>query len=278
MKVLVIAGSHLRHRAVVNSVTKHTDIAGLVVVGRESAMPAPPDDLDWHLKELWQIHFERRDESEKNFFGVHEELVKSLSKTPTLHVDAEDLNTVGVLHWYTEQPEFDCVLILGVPIIRDPLFSLLPAWKVNLHMGLIPEYKGVMSPFFCHYFLRPHFNGCSFHVIDRLVDTGQILHQTVPKLVRGDWLHDSASRSYLKACSELDKVLMFVGNAIEEHILPTPDPTLPRRGKLFTKKDWHPALLTVIYDLFRDHIVDAYLDGALPSSPAPELIEIPDHT
>ena len=36
-----------------------------------------------------------------------------------------------------------------------------------------------------------------------------------------------------------------------------------KRGKLFTKKDFHPAMLRVNYELFDDDVVDHYLDGKI---------------
>lgn len=141
-------------------------------------------------------------------------------------------------------------------------------------MGHIPEHRGVMSPFFCHYLLRPNWVTCSYHNIEKLVDCGQVLHQVQPELVREDGLHDAASRCYVKACEDVGLVLKCVQHRLEYKTPPTPDLSIPRKGKLFKKSDWNPAMLTVIYDTFGDRITEFYLDGRIPKNVEPKLIQL----
>ena len=46
--------------------------------------------------------------------------------------------------------------------------------------------------------LQPNNACCTFHLIDKLVDTGEIIHQTPAVLERGDGLHMLASKSLKK--------------------------------------------------------------------------------
>ena len=66
-------------------------------------------------------------------------------------------------------------------------------------MGLIPYYKGSITMFWPFYFLEPNMAGTTFHIIDKYVDTGEILHNNTPNLERGDGLHDVASKAIFDA-------------------------------------------------------------------------------
>ena len=60
---------------------------------------------------------------------------------------------------------------------------------------------------------------------------------------------------------------------IELNINPKKDNSLRFKGKLFTKSDWKPEMLNIIYDYYEDKIVDLYLDKKI-YCPKPKLINI----
>jgi hypothetical protein len=229
--------------------------------------------LDSYLKDLWELHFDKRAEAEETHFKFYQDVRFPLS-SHVRFVSADKLNGPDTVEWYLKHGPFDLVLISGCPIIKDPLFGLLPEWKVNAHLGLIPAFKGTMSPFWTHYLLRPNWNGCTFHVFSKYVDVGQIIHQTQALLMPGDGLHDAACRNYVRMCLNIDLVLEHVQGSLMLGKSPVMDPSLARKGKLFTKADWHAGMLQVIYGLYQDRIVDAYLDGYLPRVKDPELVQI----
>ena len=69
------------------------------------------------------------------------------------------------------------MLYQGCPIIEDPILSALPSYSINLHLGLIPYYKGSITAFWPFYYLEPAMLGTTYHIIDKYVDTGEIIHQ-----------------------------------------------------------------------------------------------------
>lgn len=271
MRILLITGNHPRHVRFCNEVHKYVQPVGHVIVQREHMLPKPPEYtyLSTKLRGYWDKHFALRDEAESRHFG-HQPLVDTGEQCI---VQQGQLNTKEVLTFVVNM-KADMVLIAGTDIIKEPLFSSLPAYAVNFHLGLIPWFKGSITMFWPFYFLEPQMAGCTYHVIDKLVDTGEILHQVVPKLEYGDAMHDVASKACLAAYDDVGLVINHVRRRLQCGSPSAPDPSLQTRGKTFTKKDWKPEMLEFIYGVWKDRIVDAYLDGSLGEGRKPKLKQL----
>jgi len=271
MRVLIITGSHPRHNYFIASVRQHLEPEGYIICEREAMIPPAPPTLTPYLTELWQTHFSKRDAAETSFFG---ESGREFSAENVLKIPADQLNADATIDWYLDQKPFDMVLLSGCPIVKDPFYGMLPAWTVNAHLGLIPYFKGTMSPFWTHYLLKPNWNGCTYHVIGRHVDTGMIIHQTQAKLHYEDGVHEAACRNYVTMCNDVEKVLRFVNAALVYDNVPEPDPSLARKGMLFTNADWHAGLLMALYTTFSDRVCAYFLDRLIPQAAWPKLISL----
>jgi len=275
MNVYVMTGSHARNMILPQKLIElpSVNLVGHMIFQREELIPEPPEYLSNHIRQLWIRHFRTRELAEEKYFRSPVNLEQSI---PTRIVSSsEDFNSKeSAQHLKSCAP--DIVLITGVPIIREPLFSACPEYRINLHLGLIPDYKGSITMFWPFYFLEPTMAGCTYHIIDSLVDTGFILHQTVPQLVKGDSMFDVACRASLAALDDLDDLLVGVKARIENDFFPDIDLTLWKQGKLFKKSDWKPEMLCVNYDLFDDRMVDHVLDGRLICR-KPSLVTIDMH-
>ena len=197
--------------------------------------------------------------------------MKKISNILTVNNDLE-FNSTKVIE-FVNTLEVDICFLTGVPIIKDPLFSVLPQYSINLHLGIIPFYKGSITMFWPFYFLEPTMAGTTYHIIDKYVDTGEILHNNVPKLQRGDGMHDVASKAVVEAHKDIDLIVRKIKKRINLNINPKKDVTLRLKGKLFTKSDWKPEMLNIIYEYYDDKIVDLYLDNLI-RCPKPNLINI----
>ena len=51
--------------------------------------------------------------------------------------------------------KIDACFISGTPIIKERIMSKLPEYTINLHLGLIPNYKGPITMFWPFLFLEP---------------------------------------------------------------------------------------------------------------------------
>ena len=270
MKIIVIIGDHPRNLILLSCLIQIPDIEVIAVIkySRSELIPPPPDYLTTDEKRLWKLHFNKRATAEERTFnqldinGNYAEIsVSSPSELNSKHTEK-----------FIAQFPADCCFLTGVPILTENIMNMLPPYTVNLHLGLIPEYKGTITMFWPFYFLEPGMAGCTFHIIDKYVDTGEIIHQTVPELHQGMGIHDVACAASIAALKDLPVVIQHLVSRIPTQPIKK-DKTLHFRGKLFKNSDWKPAMLRVIYDCFEDKIVDLYLSGQLKSR-QPDLIKI----
>jgi methionyl-tRNA formyltransferase len=225
---------------------------------REEMIPDPPPGLDSRDRSNFVRHFRNRKDAEERWLGVAER-----PDVPTLEVASPAaMNSADTVR-FAQAQKADLAVVFGTGMIRDPLFGSLPP-TVNLHLGLSPRYRGSATLFWPFYFLEPAWAGSTFHFIVDEPDAGPIVHQVVPELERGDGIHDVAAKTLLASAGEAEKLLRAYERDGRWQ-------TVEQRstGKNFLARDFRPVHLRVVYDLFDDRIVDAYLDGALPATPPP---------
>ena len=110
--------------------------------------------------------------------------------------------------------------------------DVLPTFTINLNLGLIPHYRGAITMLW-PFFLEPSIAGSTYHIIDEKVDTGEILHNNVPKLEIKDGMHEVAAKAVVDPSKDIRLILDHVKYRIENNIKTKLDPTLANKGKLF---------------------------------------------
>jgi methionyl-tRNA formyltransferase len=264
LKIIIFSGSHARHLFVQQAVINSGADCAAVVMQRES-IPSTPSGVTDHDKRNFEEHFRVRKIVESRYFG---DLLPQavFSRVPVFYCDPTGLNSVEVAK-FVKSFAPDLAFIFGTDLIKDPVLSSLPRDRINLHLGLSPWYRGSATLFWPFYFLQPQFAGATFHQIIPEADAGQILHQLVPSLARGDGIHDVAAKTVLASRTALERIL-------ERWLIKglRPFRSQMSSGRLFRVRDFQPAHLRIIYDLFDNRIVDAYLDGALEQT-VPSLVD-----
>jgi len=171
-----------------------------------------------------------------------------------LRVEREELNSdeVGA---FIESLGAELALSYGVHFIKKRNRERFPALAWNLHGGLSPWYRGVITLFWPSYMLEPQMTGMTVHELSSRLDGGDIIHQACAPLVRGDGVHDLACRAVGAIGEELPRVI--------ERAAETPPVAVRQKssGKLWLGSDWRAEHLRLIYDVFENRVVDAYLDG-----------------
>ena len=273
MKVIVITGSHPRNLGILQKLHQNNkiEIAGFIMFEREEIIPKPNNNLDEKIKNLWEIHFKKRYESEKKYYDFDLDFKKNLKKQIIIN-NENNFNGFEVLN-FIKSIDAEACFIQGCPIIKDPILSALPSYTINLHLGLIPYYKGSITAFWPFYYLEPGMLGTTYHIIDKYVDTGEIIHQNVPTLNYGDTMHDAACKALLSALNDIDIVVDEIISRQKNNIKINKDSTLKIKGRLFKKSDWKPQMLTKIYSEYNDNIVDLFLNGKIKSE-TPKLVKI----
>ncbi len=265
MNLLLIVGNHPRNLVLIKEINKIKFIKKkkIFIFKRNNFNPLPPKNLNAKLSKLWKLHFKKREISEKKYFKISSNFLKKIKNYESINTSKE-LNSKKISK-YIKSKSFDVCLISGIPIIKKRMLRNLPDYTINLHLGLIPRYKGSITGFWPIYELNPSMLGTTYHVIDEEVDTGEILHQNVPRLSKNDGMHDVASKAIIEALKDLKLVLKEVKHRLKLNLKANRDPSLKNVGKLYKAKDWHPKMLNKIYIKYNDQIPKLFLEGKLNS-------------
>lgn len=266
MRILLFSGSHARHIYFLQAILKNFDIAGTVCMQREDVLPKADPMWDTHHQLLFNKHFQERYDTETETYGNLTDSIYN-DVAPTLYISPEELNSIKTLN-FVKKVNADVCIIFGTDLILSPVIEHLPKWKLNLHLGLSPWYRGSATLFWPFYFLQPQYAGATIHQIIPAADAGDIVQHIVPELKYGMGIHQVAAQVVI----ESRKAIIQILNQLEQ------DGDLPLSkqksgGKLFLSRDFEPAHLKLIYDTFQNKIVDAWLDGLLGTR-TPKLISI----
>ena len=252
MRVLLICGDHPRHKFIANILNSNKLLTSLIVEQRESFIPVLDKQYDNNILKLHDLHFKKREQAELEVFGD-----ENFTFTNYLKIKADQINSTKC-HEFVLNEKPDIVITCGCGILSEETLSIFPTQTWNIHGGLSPWFKGTITHFWPSYLLKPQFTGVTIHYITSKIDAGNIIHQTPAHLVKNDGLHQLSSRSlklgFLSIIDLLNKYkLNGKINSIEQKLT----------GKLWLKKDWKPEHLILVYDKFKDDIVNMYLSKKL---------------
>ncbi len=273
MKVILFTGTHSRHLFVHEHLLRNFEVCGVVMMQRETEVPTnevkgSTNKISYwseHDQLLYKRHFDKRKEVETAAYG--ELSVDDYDfGCEVLRITPEELNTEKVAS-FVKRKDADLCFIFGVNIIKDPVAKSLPKWKINMHLGLSPWYRGSATLFWPFYNLQPQYAGSTFHLIVDEPDAGDILHQVCPTLQRGDGIHDVGSKVVIDSARDAVHLL----SALERGKIQPPQKQ-KSSGKNFLIRDFEPQHLRLIYDLFDDRIVDYWIDGKLGNR-IPKLVK-----
>ena len=71
----------------------------------------------------------------------------------------------------------DVVIVCGTSILKTPIIDVCREGIINLHTGIIPEYRGVYSAFWALYMANTDNIGVTIHRVSEKLDVGQVLFQ-----------------------------------------------------------------------------------------------------
>ncbi|MDY3547628.1 formyl transferase [Riemerella anatipestifer] len=71
----------------------------------------------------------------------------------------------------------DLVLVNGTSIISNKVLNSIPAVFINTHVGITPQYRGVHGGYWALYNDDKDNFGVTIHIVDKGIDTGDILYQ-----------------------------------------------------------------------------------------------------
>jgi folate-dependent phosphoribosylglycinamide formyltransferase PurN len=255
MGILFMTGDHPRHSYIARCIAKSNLLSGMIIERREAFVPEPPAGLNDHTRDLFAKHFAGRASSEARFFSNNNlpQGIETLVVDPSS--DPSALNSPQVWN-FIERIRPDLLLSYGVHKLSEETLARAQGRRWNIHGGLSPWYRGAITHFWPSYFLEPQMTGMTVHTLTQAIDGGEIIHQAAAELVKGDGIHDLACRAVMQLGQELPELV-----ASGVHGTFNPPTVQSTTGRIWRSADWRPEHLHLIYDVYSNRIVDAYLDG-----------------
>ena len=271
IKVLIFSGTHPRH-FFINSIFlnyKKKIKSKYIFMDREKMIPKTPRNLSHIDKKNFSKHFKERDQIEKKQFGKYENLISNINKKDFIKISSKELNSDKILS-YIKNFKADFIFIFGVDLISKKILKVVRNKNLNLHLGLSPWYRGSATFFWPFYFLQPNYVGATFHEVNEKIDDGKIFHQTLPRLKKGQKIHDVAVNCVKKSKMDLKKIIteFLLKKRKLKKYLKNPKHT----GKIFFEKSFKPQHLRVIYNLYNNNIVNLFLENKI-SKNKPKIIK-----
>lgn len=128
----------------------------------------------------------------------------------------------------------DLLIFTGGNILRKPLLDVPRLGVLNVHLGMLPEVRGMSSPEWS--LLNGVPIGVTIHLMDAGIDTGPVLQRfEFPEGVRCESLNDL--RNQLIAFG-VDKVAEVVSDLERGGLSPTPQGDRNRDNQYFVMHEW----------------------------------------
>ena len=259
MNVLIICGDHYRNLHLAYAILKTNLVKNykIIVFKRENIIQSCPKSLTKNQKKNWKIHFAKRLKVENKYFKFN---FSKISKNESEIIYIKDINELIKLNKKIKfKKNFEQCYISGLPILNQRLMNLLPIYTINLHLGLIPHFKGALPSIWPNYFFKPHYTGTTYHIIDHYVDTGEIIHQNLAKLNSEFGMHELICSANKAAFDDIKFVLKHINLRIKKRIKPNKNKSLIIKGKTFKRSDFNPEIYNVIYGYYKDKISEVFL-------------------
>jgi len=188
LTVLILCGRSPRHLYVANRLCEAAmPLAIVQETGRELTIrkvsrALRPANLWSNIsRRVRDRKHDRGDEEAKFFFGNQE---PALAR-PELVVEVPYINHPK-LSALADRLKPDIIAVFGTGLIRGPLLAGGRLGIINLHGGLSPRYRGSDCTFWALYNGEPDQVGCTLHLIDPGIDTGNLIAHICPDVSEGD--------------------------------------------------------------------------------------------
>jgi folate-dependent phosphoribosylglycinamide formyltransferase PurN len=253
MKVIIITGDSLRHKYIVDQLIKYNTNLDFtwIIQKRDNELKNLDDyeDLSSDLKTLYKKHFEERMKAEEVFFSnkAGENSKKKINKI--LEISKDDFLN-GTLLKIVKHSKVDGLISYGCSKINESILRLIGLFKINIHGGLSPRYKGTLTHFWPTFLLEPEYTGITVHNLSDKIDGGDILLQTAVNLESKDGIHENACRSVKEFA---DQFPLFLKRNLNNSGMPPGIPEISL-GRIWVNSMWHPITLKTIYNYYENKV------------------------
>lgn len=251
-KIIILTGSELRHiffRKFISSY-EDIDVVNTYCEGREKNLRSIVYK-DKTANTLRLRHLATRERSEKDFFSLFTRGI--LDNSNPIFLPQGEINTPKYTQAIIDSNP-DLIVAYGCSLIREPLLSAFGGRFLNVHLGLSPYYRGSGTNYWPLVNEEPEYVGATFMYIDAGVDTGEIIHQIRAEYSWGDTPSQIGNRLICKMSYIYQKII--TNFEVLEKMPPLPRPP---REKIYKKKDFSEESVAVLYDNFKNGLIERYL-------------------
>ena len=247
--IALITGNHPRHKYLVDSFSKTFKNVVWIIEKREKFIPEIDKNFNSEIQKLQKIHFEKRQDAENEFFTSKAEEHSKNTVSEIFEIEKDDISN-GKLKEILGKIKSKFLITYGCHKLPEDLLAVFKNYKWNIHGGLSPWYRGVITHFWPSYMLEPEYTGMTLHELTQEIDGGNIIHQTISDLNINDGIHQNACRLVKSFSDSLPKILnvkIKKGNKFNGIESKT-------SGRVWTSKMWSPLHLKTIYQVYDDKI------------------------
>jgi folate-dependent phosphoribosylglycinamide formyltransferase PurN len=139
--------------------------------------------------------------------------------------------------WLMNQ-EYDLVCINGTRILSQQLLDTINSPIINIHVGITPSYRGVHGGYWALREGRPDLFGVTLHYVDKGIDTGEIIAQSVLPTDKDDNFKTYPLLQYCEGLRllKVHQAELFESNSAEKQL----------SQKKSSKLHYHPTLLAYL--------------------------------
>jgi methionyl-tRNA formyltransferase len=249
INVIVLTSNNLRHNYISEMIAKSLNVIGLIIEEKSKFIKNNYSGDDKHNLLLVE-HFERRTNSENEFFGHMAEKSSNFDK---ISIFNGTVNSESIFDWLKlKNPDY--LILFGTSLIKSPIIDYFENRIINIHLGLSPYYKGSGTNLWPLYFNEPECVGATIHLATKNVDSGGILFQLRPEIELTDNIHTIGNKVIKLVGLKIGSIINAYHNNL---ILPvTQNETI---GSVFYNRDFNEKILEVIYSNFENGMVGSYL-------------------
>ncbi len=245
---ILLTGNHPRHLYFVKSLSKTYKGITWILEKRESFIPKIDKNYNFEIQKLQKLHFSKREEAENTFFGDEDIAFNSPNINQIIEITKEDIFN-GKLKKILISQKNKNLITYGCSKLPINIVKLISGYKWNVHGGLSPWYRGVITHFWPSYMLEPEYTGVTLHELTEDIDGGDIIHQAVAEINIKDGIHENACRLVKNFSDKLPKLLKK--KLFKKKLLPIKSNTT---GRIWTGRMWSPIHLKLIYKVYNDKI------------------------
>jgi len=262
-KIVILTGNEQRHkyfRTLLSNSTYFNVIGSFCENDSASLKKRTLEKKESSLLEIQ--HVLSREQSEKDFFNDYIE--NTIDKSNAKIIPKGAINEPSVVS-EIERLSPDILACYGSSIINSILIDKFESRFLNVHLGLSPYYRGSGTN------IWPMINndlgmvGATFMYIDKGIDTGEIIHQIRPEIFLGDNPHTIGNRLIKKMTITYANIISSFDN-IKKELQPMSD------GKIYKRKDFNENACKILYDRFREGIVENYINNKNNKNNLPYIV------